>query len=152
MKLEDRYIRLDIKSIPQAQEEVNRFMEKMNQYDNQFMDETLKFMINKACHEFELYLKENYPSEDYCCCKIKGIMGFHEDNWTIETIKKYHMKYCPDYHKDKEEYSLLEVNNMLFDLQVEDVLLGYEQVTSPYVFDTETVFDGSVDVLRRMGV
>lgn len=142
-------VTIEIRGPQEAQADIKAFQEKFSKHWSMIIDETLKVIINNACHEFELYLKENYPSEDYCCCKIKGNMGFHEDNWTIETIKKYHMKYCPDYHKDKEEYSLLEVNNMLFDLQLEDVLLEYEQVTSPYVFDTETVFDGSVDVLRR---
>jgi len=146
--LDEHRIAIEIRGPQEAQADINAFTEKFSRHSGMCIDKTLKFRINNDCHEFELYLKENYPDED-CYCRIKNIMGFHEDNWTIETIKKYHKKYCPDYHKDQEEYSLLEVNNMLFDLKLEDVLLGYEQVTSPYVFDTETVFEGSVEVLRR---
>ena len=147
MNQDEHNILIDIRAPIQAVNDINKFKKKMDEYDCQIIDDVTKYRINLECYEFEEYLKDNFPDFENRC-RIKSSLGYSEGTWTINEIKKYHAKYCSDIHKNKREYTVMEVNNMLFNLEIEDVIGGYVNITTPGSFDTG-VWNGMVKVYKR---
>lgn len=52
--------------------------------------------------------------------------------WYLEDVLKYYKKYYPERYDKKEEYTRMDVNNMLFDLSLKNVLRGHSSVALPY--------------------
>lgn len=108
--------------------------------------------LNARVHEFKQYMKIEYP--DYALyIKIDGDLAYYTTTWTVEDICTAHRKYCQEYHIEKEEYTRMEINNMLFDLQeLYDVIRSHSQVAMPYSACkdyNEQIFDGVVEVECR---
>lgn len=130
--------------------EFKSFMDEMESFNRQSIDEMLKFRLNYIVHGFEHYLKDNYPDSKNIKCRVKGDMAYFETEWTVERLCEVHEKYCPEKHNDKPEYTRIEINNMLFDLELEDVLGGYEQVAVPLDSTyNDNIYNGTITVLSR---
>lgn len=128
--------------------EYEKFQQEMNQLIGRNIDEKVKYELNTIVHEFELYLKENYPFDE-TRCRIKGEFGYYETTWTIKQLCKIYNKYCPERYKEKKHYTKREINNMLFDLKLEDVIGGYKPVAVPYCGFNEDIFTRELSVRQR---
>lgn len=75
--------------------------------------------------------------------------------WTYLTVKEIadlHKKYCPENYENKSEYTNMEVNNMLFDLNVIKVIKGYDSPAVCYdlPFHNNKICNGSIYVNKRV--
>lgn len=59
-------------------------------------------------------------------------LGDYATIWYLNDLLKSYEEHYPDRYTIKEQYSRVEVNNMLFDLSLKNVLRGYSQVIIPY--------------------
>lgn len=59
-------------------------------------------------------------------------LGDYVTIWCLNDLLKSYEEHYPDRYTIKEQYSRMEVNNMLFDLSLKNVLRGYSQVIIPY--------------------
>ena len=59
-------------------------------------------------------------------------LGDYATIWYLDDLLKSYEEHYPDRYTIKEQYSRMEVNNMLFDLSLKNVLRGYSQVIIPY--------------------
>lgn len=59
-------------------------------------------------------------------------LGDYVTIWYLDDLLKSYEEHYPDRYTIKEQYSRMEVNNMLFDLSLKNVLRGYSQVIIPY--------------------
>lgn len=140
---------------PEAIDELVEFKKELDKEFKWIMDdEVTRIELNQRINEFKQYLQEKYPEEDYLEFKLTGGMAYHETSWTLKDILQYHKRYCYEEHEEKQEYTRMEVNNMLFDLELEDVIGGYCNVAEPIVglgYNSE-IWDGTVTVDIRYGV
>lgn len=97
-------------------------------------------------------MKAEYPDRELIF-KLQGDLAYYTTTWTVKTICKAHKKYSPDTHIEKDEYTRMEINNMLFDLQeLYDVIRSYSQVAVPYSACKDyngQIFEGVVEVECR---
>ena len=132
-------------------QEVNDFIKKLKEnYLGEEMNHINKALINAEVHEFKQYMKYEYPDLTF---KLEGDLAYYSTTWTVEDICTAHRKYCQEYHIEKEEYTRMEINNMLFGLQeLYDVIRSHSQVAVPYSACkdyNEQIFDGVVEVECR---
>ena len=59
-------------------------------------------------------------------------LGDYVTTWYLNDLLKSYEEYYPNRYIVKEQYSRIEVNDMLFDLSLKNVLRGYSQVILPY--------------------
>lgn len=135
------------------EDEVKDFLQKLKDNYLGLPDiESVKALINTEIHEFKEYMKYEYPDYDLTL-DLKGDLAYHDAVWTIEDICKAHKLYSHETHIEKEEYTRMEVNNMLFDLkELYDVIRSYSQVAVPCVdcrSYNDEIFDGIVEVECR---
>ena len=145
--------------------EFKDFIDKLNnKYTGMSITEYAKMELNREVEEFKQYLNEKYRYNnfDYIAgnteeidCKLEGGLAYHNVTWTVEDIKRVYQKYYSDRFEDKNEYTRLEVNNMLFNLSIADVIDDYECVALPYSIAEDynnELFDGLVHVKARYNI
>lgn len=126
-----------------------KFMEETESFKGQPQNETTEAEINNLAKEFEAYMKENYPEHDDIKCKVMD--SYRVVAWTLHDILEAYKLEYPERYVDKEEYTRIEVNNMLFDLESADVIGDYENVVYPFSSDESKnkAWDSIVSVLAR---
>ena len=84
--------------------------------------------INAICLFSEIEsIMEEYKYEHPCSTfniRPDSKYAYERAYLTVQEIAELHKKYCR-YHKDKKEYTNMEVNNMLFDLKLIKQLSSY---------------------------
>ena len=153
MDYNDCYPELYIEGVPdEATEECMEFYEQIKkEFEGKPINEEFKFELNYKVNEFKQKLKHKY---DYYNveCKINGGMAYHDIMLSVREICELHKEYYPARFEEKENYTRLEVNNMLFDLHIADVVKGYECIALPYSFADKynnEIFDSVVSVKCR---
>lgn len=124
---------IEFDSVPEESlDEINQFYENLNKkYAGHRITETLKSEINEEIKLIDNYLKDKYPFNDINV-KLTGELAYYMTTWYLQDILKEHKKYCEDKFVEKDDYTRMEVNNMLWDLQLEDRIKAYSAVALPY--------------------
>lgn len=135
------------------EQEVQNFIKKINEkYVGIELDGCNKALLNAEIHEFKEYMKYEYPDYDLTL-DLKGDLAYHDAVWTIEEICKAHRLYFSDKHVEKEKYTRIEVNNMLFDLKELSNVLNYYSPVALCTVDgssyNDEIFEGAVEVECR---
>lgn len=108
-----------------------KFKEIQDKFTGQPINSDMKAYLNMEVHSLQQEFNERYPFETPDV-KLNGGLAYHHDYWSIQKIVRLHKKYYHGETPEKETYTRLEVNNMLFDLCAMDIISGYEQVALPY--------------------
>lgn len=147
----DNEIRIKTRVPPEIVEDpmYQKFLEEIESFKGQLLDETTEAEINNLAKEFEAYMKENYPEHDDIKCKVMD--SYHVVAWTLHDILEAYKQEYPERYVDKDEYTRIEVNNMLFDLEIADVIGDYENVVYPFSSDESKnkAWDSIVSVRAR---
>ena len=143
---------------PEAEPEVNTLLKTLKQkYEGQKITEQTKIKLNNEVSRLNEYINKKYVQQEPITCKLEGPLAYTEEEWTLTVIKNMHKKYCP-HHTDKEEYTNIEVNNMLFDLKAYDIIGCYVPLVVPYCFGItiregyDEIFEGTVKVQARYDI
>ena len=127
---------------------LNKFFEEFKKkYQGKMIKEDTKYKMNLEIEQFKNELKEEYPQYPIVC-RLKGPVAYHRAEWTLKTILELYQKHYPERYEEKNEYSWLDVNNMLFDLQMIDLIEYYRMPHHKYGTGNEA-FDGTVTVNCR---
>lgn len=146
-------------NIPEeAVDECYDFYDKLKkEFVKQKDTESLRMKLNYMVRDFDVLLKMKYRNYDglegfEVGCKVVGEWAYHFAIWSVEEICDVYREYYPERFVDKDEYTRIEVNNMLFELEIRDIINGYECIALPYSFaekHNNEVFDGMVRVKCR---
>ena len=153
MNYSECYPTLQVDGIPEeAVEEVKEFHEELiNKYKGTRDDEEFRIRLNQDINQFQKYLKEKYVFNDVSC-KLTGPAAYHETIWSVDELCEIYEEYYPERYEDKEEYTRIEINNMLFDLHIIDIVERYQCVALPYSFaekHNNEIFEGTIRVNCR---
>ena len=122
-----------------------------NKYEGRKND-SLEFynLIQEVQRSVEKYRMENPHSTLYI--KTDDDKAFAWTYLTVKEIADLHEKYCPENYENKLEYTNMEVNNMLFDLNVIKVIKGYNSPAVCYdlPFHNNKICDESIHVNKRV--
>ena len=143
-------VTIDISGVPPLliTDKLDKFFEEFKKkYQGKTIKEDIKYMMNLEIEQFKNELKEEYPQYPIIC-RLKGPVAYHRAKWTLKTILELYQKYYPEHYEEKNEYSWLDVNNMLFDLQMIDLIEYYGMPHHEYGTGNEA-FDGTVTVNCR---
>lgn len=77
---------------------------------------------------------------------IKSDEWYNEELWTLNQLLSTYKNEYPDRYENKEEYTKIEINNILFDLQIAGVILGYKKITYPNSSSNKEIFHRGVTV------
>lgn len=125
---------LKVDNIPEeALDEIYEFHEKINKrYEGYRIDTDLKMQLNQDVILFNRKIQVKYG--DWCkpTVKLIGNLAYHNVEWVLSDVLHEHEKYCNEKHEIKKQYTRIEVNNMLFDLQIIDRIRNYSCVALPY--------------------
>lgn len=111
---------------------------------------TFHYLIQEVRDTVETYRMNNPNSTLYI--KTDDDKAFKWTYLTIEEITNLHKKYCPENYENKPEYTNMEVNNMLFDLNVLKVIKGYDSPAICYdmPFHNNKICNHSIYVNKRI--
>lgn len=122
----------------------NKYEGRNNNYLN-FYD--LIYEVQKVIAKYRM---ENPNSTLYI--KTDDDKAFAWTYLTVKEIADLHKKYCPENYENKSEYTNMEVNNMLFDLDVIKVIKGYDSPAVLYnlPFHNNEICNKSIYVNKRV--
>ena len=106
---------IDKKTIEEFKEEIQKIN---NKYVGQAQD---SLIISKLAYDLECLLQ----NEKYAGITIKNNEFFTEELWSLERLLDEYRKEYPDRFTSKQEYTNIEVNNILFDLKIAGRIGGY---------------------------
>ena len=102
--------------------------------------------IHELNNDLEFLMGNN---DDYHGILIQNTDFTETRIWNLQDILEQYKKYYPDrYDEDKETYTNIEVNNILFELEMVKVITGYECVAVPFDLPShnDKIFDRSIRV------
>ena len=142
-----------MRNIPsEAFQETKEFCENFKKkWERTSFTEQSVIEMNYELEEFQRSIEENYTCLQKPIVRLDGEIAFHRVDWNIEDICAAYKKEYPERYKDKREYTRMEVNNMLFDLELANVIGGYGAVASSWDlrdYNSE-IFCGNVEVMCR---
>lgn len=128
---------IEVDNLPEeALDEVYEFYDKINKkYCGKRIDDDLKTRLNQDVISFNRLIQVKYGldyQKEKPTVKLTGNLAYHETIWVIKDILHEHKKHCREKHTEKQEYTRIEVNNMLFDLHIIDRIRKYSCVALPY--------------------
>ena len=145
-------INIDIRLPMEAIKDIKKFQKTLNaQFNCREIDEACKIELNRYVKQFEEDMKAKYPFDKNISIKVKGDLAYYETSWTLTNILEHYQKEFPERYQEKKQYTRIEVNNMLFDLQLADIIGRYGAVAVPLTdcsYNNE-IFSGVVSVLSR---
>ena len=118
--------------------------EQLEHYKPRLLEIREKFLYKpwndytKAELQFEILCLEHYikdhekPLGHNIKVGLTGPAAYNNATWSLHDILSYYKYYYPERYEDKETYTRIDVNNILFDLKIKGVIDGYEWVALPY--------------------
>lgn len=106
-------------------------------------------MNESIIHELKYDLRKLLEKPVYWGVKIKNNEFFNTEVWDLNRILTEYKEYYPDrFDETKKEYTNIEVNNILFELDIANVIGGYECVAVPFDLPqhNDKIFDKSIRV------
>ena len=140
-------INLDIDIPHDNHEIVNKLINEIQEITDKYYGlPNNKLTIHELNNELEFLMGSN---EDYRGILIKNTDFTETRIWNLQDILEQYKKYYPDrYDRDKETYTNIEVNNILFELKIVKAITGYECVAVPFDLPShnDKIFDRSIRV------
>lgn len=104
-------------------EEVEIFITDLNNILNKYIGQPdSKYLAIEIQSELErLYSEHPEYNDILITCKDYESIEY----WSIDRLLKEYSKEYPDRYEPKNEYTRIEINNILFDLELAGVILGY---------------------------
>lgn len=116
----------------EANEEINKFKEKLEkEYLNQELTEKTLSELKIKIKEFEQILKEKYYNNNIIC-RLYGDIEYIPKYMNLKEVCELYKQEFPQKYIEKDQYTRLEVNKMLFDLQMNDIIREYRLNPYPY--------------------
>lgn len=127
-------------------EEVEIFITEINNRLNKYLGQPdSKYLAMEIQSELErLYSEHPEYNNILITCKDYGSTEY----WSIDRLLKKYSETYPDRYESKMEYTRMEINNMLFDLELANVILGYRSpaVCADLPHHNNQIFTGDVKV------
>lgn len=133
----------------EAMEEVQSFKKELdNKYLGRPQTPTVEMEFIFDWHNFMQSMRERYPEADIDA-RLTGLQ-YNVETWTITEIRFEYKQHYPERYVEKEEYTRMEVNNMLFDLVLCGVISDYTSVVCPFGLEyNDDIFSGRITVKRN---
>ena len=116
-------INLDVKVPYDDEEKIRLFQTELNKRLNKYLGNPISDM---TCAEIQLELEQmywEYPEYNNILINCKDYCS--TEYWSIEKLLKEYSETYPDRYESKTEYTRMEINNILFELELAGVILGY---------------------------
>lgn len=115
-------INLDI-DIPVLNEEIiKEFIEEIKKINNKYIGQP---QDSNTIYQLKYDLEALLQKDKYIGITVKNNEFFTEELWSLEKLLEVYSKEYPDRFTNKKEYTNMEINNMLFDLNLNGVIGGY---------------------------
>lgn len=115
-------INLDI-DIPVMNEEIiKEFIEEIKKINNKYIGQP---QDSNTIYQLKYDLEALLQNDKYTGITVKNNEFFTEELWSLEKLLEVYSKEYPDRSVCKKEYTNMEVNNILFDLNLSGVIGDY---------------------------
>ena len=123
-------INLDIEIPHDDYEIINKFKEDVNVIiDKYYGEASRELTIHELKNDLEYLMQSN---SDYRGILIRNTDFTETRIWNLQDILEQYKKYYPErYESSKETYTNIEVNNILFELNIVGAVTGYECAKEP---------------------
>lgn len=132
--------------VPYNNKEVGIFITEINNILNKNIGQLyLKYLAMEIQLELErLYNEHPEYNNILISCKDYGLI----ECWSIEKLLKEYSKEYPDRYESKNEYTRMEINNILFDLELAGVILGYRSpaVCADLPYYNNQIYTGDIEI------
>lgn len=140
-------INLDIEIPHDDYEIINKFKEDVNVIiDKYYGEASRELTIHELKNDLEYLMQSN---SDYRGILIRNTDFTETRIWNLQDILEQYKKYYPErYESSKETYTNIEVNNILFELNIVGAVTGYECVAVPFDLPShnDKIFNRSIRV------
>ena len=109
-----------------------RLLEIRDKIYGQPWDNETKTMLQYEMLRLEDYIRCYEELGNNISVELTGAVAYNRAEWSLEELLKYYKYYYPERFEDKKTYRRIDVNNMLFELELKGVIKGYECVALPY--------------------
>lgn len=137
-------INLDIDIPHDNKEIIDKFIEDMNDIKNRYLGSpSRESLIIDMAFEIERLLDK----PEYQGILVKNDEFYTSEYWELDKIVSEYNKHYPERaDSNKKEYTNMEVNNMLFDLNIAGLIGKYRSPAIPYDIPShnDKIFSGSV--------
>ena len=116
-------INLNIDIPVMDKETIEEFKEEIQKIHNKYIGQAQDSMI---IHQLTYDLEHLLQNEKYNGITIKNNEFFTEELWSLKKLLDVYNTEYPDRFISKKEYTNMEINNMLFDLNIIGVIGGYD--------------------------
>lgn len=131
----DSYIEIEatFENEEQLEKYKSRLLKLREEYVGKPMNSVTKAELQYEMLRLEDYIK-CYEEPGNISVELTGDVAYNFTHWSLNELLDYYKHYYPDRFEDKEIYRRIDVNNMLFDLEIKGVINGYKCVALPYSF------------------
>ena len=126
--------------------EVDAFITEINNRLNKYIGQpSSENLAREIQYELEKLYSE-HPEYNNILINSKDFGA--TEYWSIEKLLKKYSEEYPDRYEPKNEYTRMEINNMLFDLEVVGVILGYRSpvVCADIPSHNNKIYAGEVEI------
>lgn len=124
---------------------INSFLEEMKKVQDKYIGQP---MCESTILEMEYDITKIMSNPKYENISLSNNQCFNNEEWDLNKLLNEYKKYYPNRYENKKEYSRIEVNNMLFDLNLKKVIGKYRSpaVCADLPSYNNKLFDGTVTV------
>lgn len=134
-------INIDIDMPVMDKETIEEFQEEIRKIQNKYIGQAQDSML---LHQIMYDMEKLLQNEKYNGVTVKNNEFFTEELWSLEKLLDEYCKEYPDRFTSKQEYTNMEVNNILFDLEIAGRIGGYRSPAVCYdmPFHNDKIFSG----------
>ena len=129
---------IEIEATFENEEQLEKYKSRLLKIREEYVGQPIN-SVTKAELQYEMLRLEDYikcyeePGNNISV-ELTGDVAYNFTHWSLNELLDYYKHYYPDRFEDKEIYRRIDVNNMLFELEIKGVINGYECVALPYSF------------------
>ena len=116
-------INIDIDMPVMDKETIEEFQEEIRKIQNKYIGQAQDSML---LHQIMYDMEKLLQNEKYNGVTVKNNEFFIQRLWSLDELLDVYSKEYPDRFTSKKEYTNMEINNMLFELNLIGVIGGYD--------------------------
>lgn len=115
-------INLNIDISVMKEEIIKEFIEEIKKINNKYIGQP---QDSNTIYQLKYDLEELLQKDKYIGITVKNNEFFTEELWSLQKLLEVYSKEYPNRSVCKKEYTNIEINNMLFDLNLKGVIGDY---------------------------
>ena len=120
--MKNKYIIKSVGWDKDDKEIIKEFIEEIKKINNKYIGQP---QDSNTIYQLKYDLEALLQKDKYIGITVKNNEFFTEELWSLEKLLEVYSKEYPDRFTNKKEYTNMEINNMLFDLNLNGVIGGY---------------------------